>query len=125
MSAAWVMLNVRNVPKVVTTLVVPPAMPQSGPRGQLSQQMLPQSFAKTKVWAYGSTTDDGSFHSPSCTIEAARGTPIEVTWINELKDENRHYLPHLLPIDPTLHWANPPGSRDMRPMLHVLRARNI
>jgi bilirubin oxidase len=29
-----------------------------------------------------------------------------------------HFLPHLLPIDPTLHWANPPGGvhgRDMRP----------
>jgi len=69
-----------------------------------------------KVWAYGSTTDDSSFHSPPCTIKAARGTPIELTWINELKDENRHYLPHLLPIDPTLHWANPLGSRDMRKM---------
>ncbi len=29
-----------------------------------------------------------------------------------------NYLPHLLPVDPTLHWANPPGGtmeRDMRP----------
>ena len=69
----------------------------------------------TKVWAYGSTTDDGSFHTPSCTIEAVRGTPIEVAWINELKDADGRYLPHLLPVDPTLHWANPPGPRDVRP----------
>ena len=29
-----------------------------------------------------------------------------------------NFLPHLLPVDPTLHWANPPGGdegRDMRP----------
>ena len=29
-----------------------------------------------------------------------------------------NYLPHLLPVDPTLHWANPPGGvagRDTRP----------
>ena len=114
-------LNVRNVPKFVTALSVPPAMPQSGPSAysiavrQHSQQILPQPLPMTKVWAYGSTTDDGSFHSPSCTIEAVRGTPIEVAWINELKDADGRYLPHLLPVDPTLHWANPPGPRDMRP----------
>ena len=35
-----------------------------------------------------------------------------------MKDENGNYLPHLLPVDPTLHWANPPGglaNRDKRP----------
>lgn len=116
-------LNVGSVPKFVTALVVPQAMPQSGPNAysiavrQLSQQILPQPFAATKIWAYGSTTDDGTFHSPACTIEALRGTPIEVTWINELKDADGRYLPHLLPVDPTLHWANPPGPRDMRPTL--------
>jgi FtsP/CotA-like multicopper oxidase with cupredoxin domain len=33
-------------------------------------------------------------------------------------DENGNFLPHLLPVDPTLHWANPPGGmehRDTRP----------
>ena len=38
--------------------------------------------------------------------------------INDLKDANGDFLPHLLPVDPTLHWANPPGGtagRDMRP----------
>jgi FtsP/CotA-like multicopper oxidase with cupredoxin domain len=114
-------LNVRNVPKFVSALFGPPAMPQSEPNTytiavrQLYQQILPQPLPMTKVWAYGSTTDDSSFHSPSCTIEAVRGIPIEVTWINELKDADGRYLPHLLPVDPTLHWANPPGPRDMRP----------
>ena len=67
------------------------------------------------MWAYGSTTDDGSFHSPAFTIEAERGEPVEITWINDLKDKSGAYLPHLLPVDPTLHWANPPGPIDTRP----------
>ena len=114
-------LDIRNVPKFVTRLVVPPTMPQSAPNAyniavrQVFQQILPHPFPATKVWAYGSATDDSTFHSPACTIEVVRGTPIEVTWLNELKDANGSYLPHLLPVDPTLHWANPPGPRDMRP----------
>ncbi|MCY1008389.1 hypothetical protein OV079_23090 [Nannocystis pusilla] len=33
-------------------------------------------------------------------------------------ERRREFLPHLLPVDPTLHWANPPGgvsARDTRP----------
>ncbi|MFY0542133.1 hypothetical protein [Nannocystis pusilla] len=36
------------------------------------------------------------------------------------------YLPHLLPVDPTLHWANPPGgvsARDTRPGFSSTPAR--
>jgi FtsP/CotA-like multicopper oxidase with cupredoxin domain len=43
---------------------------------------------------------------------------VRVKWINDLKDASGHFLPHLLPVDPTLHWANPPGGhaeRDSRP----------
>jgi FtsP/CotA-like multicopper oxidase with cupredoxin domain len=29
-------------------------------------------------------------------------------------DANGGFLPHLLPVDPTLHWANPPGGTDGR-----------
>jgi hypothetical protein len=42
--------------------------------------------------------------------------PVRVKWINGLVDAGD--LPHLLPVDPTLHWANPSGGasgRDMRP----------
>ena len=39
---------------------------------------------------------------------------MRVKWINDLVDANGNYLPHLLPVDPTLHWANPPGG-DGRP----------
>jgi len=57
-------------------------------------------------------------NAPSLTIEARWGRPVRVKWINGLKDANGGFLPHLLPVDPTLHWANPPGGaagRDMRP----------
>jgi bilirubin oxidase len=40
---------------------------------------------------------------------------VRVKWINGLVDDHGHYLPHLLAVDPTLHWANPPGPRDARP----------
>jgi FtsP/CotA-like multicopper oxidase with cupredoxin domain len=48
-----------------------------------------------------------------------------VKWINDLRRADGTFLPHLLPVDPTLHWANPPagsddrygeGTRDSRPM---------
>ena len=38
------------------------------------------------------------------------GRPVRVKWINELVEPNGDFRPHLLPIDQTLHWANPPGG---------------
>ena len=35
---------------------------------------------------------------------------MRVQWINGLVDADGAYLPHLLPVDQTLHWANPPGG---------------
>ena len=119
------------VSKFVTPLVIPPAMPPSasdyyriGVR-QFSQQILPPSLPPTTVWSYGSTTTPGTFNYPAFTIEATRGTPTVVSWTNELKNQSGDFLPHLLPVDPTLHWANPPagtnplvngtGTRDARP----------
>ena len=57
-------------------------------------------------------------NAPSLTIEATHDRPVRVKWINELVDADGDFLPHLLPVDPTLHWANPPGGasgRDTRP----------
>ncbi|MBK8210972.1 MAG: multicopper oxidase domain-containing protein [Rhodospirillales bacterium] len=51
-------------------------------------------------------------------MEAHKGRPVVVKWINDLVDAQGRFLPHLLPVDPTLHWANPPGGtqhRDTRP----------
>ncbi|HWJ04436.1 MAG TPA: multicopper oxidase, partial [Steroidobacteraceae bacterium] len=124
--------------KFVTPLLVPPVMPRAATllskRGkpidyyeisvrQFAQQVLPAGWPTTTVWGYGpdsSGTRGGvAIHNaPSLTIEAQAGRPVRVKWINSLKDAEGRYLPHLLPVDPTLHWANPGGGvahRDQRP----------
>lgn len=129
-------LGLSEIPKYETPLLIPPAMPRAGKitvRGgknidyyeiamrQFQQQILPENFPKTTVWGYGPATARGGpviFNAPSLTIEAKYNTPVRIKWINELVDDSGNYLPHLLPVDPTLHWANPPGGemhRDMRP----------
>jgi spore coat protein A, manganese oxidase len=60
----------------------------------------------------------GRWRYPAFTIEATVGAPVRVKWGNELVDANGDFLPRLLPVDATLHWANPPGGnagRDSRP----------
>jgi FtsP/CotA-like multicopper oxidase with cupredoxin domain len=120
-------LEPRDIPKYVTSLVIPPAMPPTT-RGavdyyeiavrQFSQQILPAGLPSTTVWSYGSANHPGTFNYPAFTIEANYRRPVRVRWINGLMDADGNYLPHLLPVDPTLHWANPPGGtagRDSRP----------
>jgi FtsP/CotA-like multicopper oxidase with cupredoxin domain len=90
---------------------------------QFPQQILPAGFPATTVWGYGAVTSANKrglllHNAPSLTIEAKAGMPVWVKWINDLVDGSGNYLPHLLPVDPTLHWANPPGGsagRDTRP----------
>jgi FtsP/CotA-like multicopper oxidase with cupredoxin domain len=85
---------------------------------QFQQQVLPAGLPPTTVWSYGSVNHPASFNFPAFTIEAKWRAPVRVKWINDLKDANNQFLPHLLPVDPTLHWANPGGGmaeRDTRP----------
>ena len=85
---------------------------------QFQQQVLPKAagpaFPKTTVWGYGSRNDPSTFHWPTSTIEATVNKPVRVKWVNDLKDPvTGNFLPHLLPVDQTLHWANPgqaPGT---------------
>lgn len=127
-----------DVPKFQTPLLIPPVMPRAGTivaRGgknidayeismrQIEEQILPAGLPATTVWGYGAVAAAKKrglllHHAPSLTIEARWNRPVRVKWINELVDENGDFLPHLLPVDPTLHWANPPGGvqgRDSRP----------
>jgi FtsP/CotA-like multicopper oxidase with cupredoxin domain len=121
-------LDPTTIPKYVSPLLIPPAMPQTSvlPSGidyyeiavrQFEQQVLPEGMPKTKVWGYGSINHPETFNYPANTIEAKVDRPVQVKWINDLKDPvTGKFLPHLLPIDQTLHWANPPkdcidGSR--------------
>ncbi len=55
----------------------------------------------TTVWGY-----NGSYPGP--TFVAMQDVPINVRWKNELMSEGMA-LPHLLPVDTTVHWADPAG----------------
>ena len=126
------------LPKYVTPLLIPPVMPKAGTikiRGgknadyyeismrQFEQQILPAGLPKTTVWGYGAVTSVSKrgllvHNAPSLTIEAMWNRPVRIKWINELKDADGNFLPHILAVDPTLHWANPAGGvagRDERP----------
>jgi spore coat protein A len=119
-------LNPADIPKYVEQLVIPPAMPTVPPREkhrideyrigvrQFQQQILPPNLPRTTVWSYGSSAHPETFNYPSFTINARVDHPVRVTWINQLVDRQGRFLPHLLPVDPTLHWANPPGGVDGR-----------
>ncbi len=132
------MLTPSGIPKYVTPLLIPPVMPKAGTikqKGgknvdyyeismkQFAQQILPAGLPPTTVWGYGAVRSASKkgllvHNAPSLTIEAKWNAPVRVKWINDLKDATGNFLPHLLPVDPTLHWANPPGGtmgRDMRP----------
>jgi FtsP/CotA-like multicopper oxidase with cupredoxin domain len=133
------------IAKYATPLLVPPVMPRAGTvnqRGgkpidayeismrQISQQILPAGLPATTVWGYGAVRSASKggllvHNAPSLTIEAKWDRPVRVKWINDLRRADGTFLPHLLPVDPTLHWANPPagsddrygeGTRDSRPM---------
>jgi len=117
-------LDPTTVAKYQAPLIVPPAMPRKDvitmPGGkktdyyeiavrQFDQQVLPPGLPLTTVWSYGAADDPASFNYPAFTLEAKYLKPVRVKWINDLVDQNGNYLPHLLPVDQTLHWANPPG----------------
>ena len=125
------------IPKYVTPLVIPPVMNTTGTANdyriavrQFKQQILPggiwntingrhDAYPATTIWSYGPAADptpsvapqaNSQFNYPAYTIETTSGTPVNVRWINDLVDKKTgNFLPHLLPIDQTLHWANPPG----------------
>src|SRR4029453_18584273 len=128
-----------TVTKYVTPLLIPPVMPRAAtitmPGGkpgdyyeisvrQFQEQILPAAPPAPTVGGYGAVTKSATsrglllHHAPSLTIESTWKRPVRIKWINELVEANGHYLPPLLPVDQTLHWANPPGGttgRDMRP----------
>ena len=131
-------LSPGDIPKYASPLLIPPVMPRAATlaagRGkpidyyeismrQFRQQILPAGLPLTTVWGYGPTRTASkrgvlAHNAPSLTIEATWNRPVRVKWTNELVDEDGNYLHHLLPVDPTLHWANPPGGvegRDSRP----------
>lgn len=136
-------LPLGSVTKFQTPLLIPPVMPRAGTivaKGgkhvdyyeismrQFSQQILPAGLPPTTVWGYGAVAAASKrglllHNAPSLTIEAKWDRPVRVKWINDLVDEHGKHVPHLLPVDPTLHWANPPGGeggRDSRPSFNAV-----
>ena len=99
-------------------------MPQFGPNGlprvdgavdgadvtvrmeEFKQQVLPDSFPKTWVWGY--EVGDRQPMWPGVTIEAEKGTPTEVTYINNLPSfMDGGVVQGLITYDQTIHWADP------------------
>src|SRR5918994_6487453 len=123
-------LDPAAVPKFATPMLIPPVMPRTqtirlaGGKNadyyeisvkQFTQQILPEGLPRTTVWGYGAVASESQrgllvHNAPSLTIEAKWNTPVRIKWINDLRDPEGNFLPHLLPVDPTLHWANPPGG---------------
>ena len=63
---------------------------------------------QTTVWGYANVADplQGTTY-PGRTIVAQTDQPITVRWLNQLVDATGNPLSHLLPVDSTLHWADP------------------
>ena len=132
-------LDPLTIPKYVSPLVIPPVMKDAAGGNstndydiavrQFKQQILPAPLPPTTVWSYGPAGDpvptggvapaaNSQFNYPAYTIEAKSGMPITVDWINDLVerdangDPTGNWLPHLLSVDQTLHWANPGAQCD-------------
>ncbi|WP_437332778.1 multicopper oxidase family protein [Sorangium sp. So ce394] len=120
-------LHAGDIPRFTQPLAIPQVMPRSGKHfgpgalvdyyeiavRQFQRHILPPELGlpPTTVWGYGSIHHPETFSYPAFTIEAEWRRPVRVKWINDLKDPlTGRFLPHLLPVDPTLHWANPPGG---------------
>ncbi len=87
------------------------------------------AYPATTIWSYGPAADplpdstalgggpgiapapNSQFNYPAYTFETLSNKRVDVRWINDLKENfgaGPNFLPHLLPVDQTLHWANPP-----------------
>jgi len=126
-------LDPTTLPQFVEPLLIPPVMPAKGvtfdksirkavpyyeiEAVQFKQQILPANdllgnpVPSTTVWSYGAVGRPETRTYPAWTIENLKDHPTRIKWVNGLKDPvTGKYLPHLLGIDQTLHWANPSGE---------------
>jgi FtsP/CotA-like multicopper oxidase with cupredoxin domain len=107
---AQIPLDPRTLTKYVDPLPIPGVMQPTTPGGtyyevgmwQIGQQLHSQ-FLPTTLWAYGLTQATATY--PGATFETKKGVPIQVRWTNEL-----YGVTHPLPVDQTLHWADPLGT---------------
>ena len=103
------LLDPRVQPKFVNPLPIPSVIDaRSGGTLNISISQFEQNLGLvnpatgqpmfTKVWGY-----NGSYPGP--TIVAKKDVPLSVYWHNNLVNSSNQPLPHLLPIDPSVHWA--------------------
>ena len=130
-------LDPTTIPKYVTPLVIPPVLHEDNgapasfvvAQRQIIQQVLPEGFPATPLWAYGDPSDPSTFYNPALTFEVTKDVQTTVNWRNELVvDPSKcyagqgaktgskfcNYLPHVIQdangnplVDQTLHWAAP------------------
>ena len=124
-------LDPDSIDKFVLPLVKPPSLKRDGKINyqgmknaeyykiavrEFQQQILPPGLPQTTIWCYGPEDDfrtvaqGGAYFYPAFTMENKWQQPTVVKWVNGLGGKQ-----HLLPVDPSLHWANPIGRRDTRP----------
>ena len=87
---------------------------------EVSQQVLPSPYPKTRVWAYETSDQKGTVlgpaYWPAVTLEARRGSATTIKYVNDLPSFNpvtplgAGLLQGLLTIDKTVHWADPANS---------------
>ncbi|HXM54153.1 MAG TPA: multicopper oxidase domain-containing protein [Candidatus Dormibacteraeota bacterium] len=73
----------------------------------LPPSMYPSGFANG-TWVWGYKVDSRAAQWPGFTVQATRGTPTTITYVNNLPvAASRSNLEKLLTIDQTIHWADP------------------
>lgn len=108
-SSSQVLLNPKLQPKFINPLPIPTVI--DGRNGglftigvsQFEQWLglidpVNKTILKTTVWGYNGTY-------PGPTILAKKDIPIQIFWRNNLVNGLNQPIPHLLPVDPTVHWA--------------------
>jgi spore coat protein A len=92
-----------NIQKYTQPLSIPPVIDatQGSPftitMSEFQTQVLPSSFPKTTVWGYNNAY-------PGPTVVAKRGVAAKVNYVNKIASPK---LLAKLPVDQTLHWADP------------------
>lgn len=118
-----IILNPNIIPKYTSQLYIPPIYKPTITycknhckrelfydidMAKTEQQILPINFPKTTVYGYGGLTYSTSnpygeyvLSTPGPTFFVEKDIPIKVRWNNKIDS------PHILGVDPTLHWADP------------------
>ncbi|HVT94489.1 MAG TPA: multicopper oxidase [Bryobacteraceae bacterium] len=107
-------LNPGRLAKFVDRLPIPPRAVSSGGAATAHYRLamrqveskIHRDLPPARLWGFGAT-------SPGPTIEARKGQPVTVEWVNELP--RRHFLP----VDRALHGLSGTAAPDVRTVVHL------